>query len=437
MTAALECSVSDTNPFAYHIRLFLPVAIETRSMTTPAVLGQLHALHELTAQLLLSIPAGEAARQFHPELGSLSWHFGLGVYREAHWLRAVLADDRDLTQRVTHLFEPGELSLAEQCAALPPVDHLLNWAAEIRDENLLRLANPGMLPNHPVLQDDRLPLFLVQELARDYERMLMVLNQRSLQSQDLEHRVQNSLRASSPSTAAGEISQGHYRVGARDDAAAYDNELPPQAVELSNYRIALQPVSNAEYLGFMQDGGYSERQWWSDAGWDLVRGRSLDHPEYWRRDPNGHWYQVAVNGAADLSPDEPVSGLSQHEASAYAAWVSARGGELTGAVLQHEYQWEVAARTGALERYGRVQEWCANAFHPYPEFQPFPGYGESEQAYAVEEPSLRSASLHSQKPLRRLSRRDHRPADQRFAFTGLRLVYPSQGQAWESYAQKN
>jgi iron(II)-dependent oxidoreductase len=406
-------------------------------MTSPAVLGQLHALHELTAQLLISVPPEQAARQVHPQLGSLSWYFGLGVYRETRWLRGHLGADHDLSGRVAHLFEPGALPLAEQCGALPPVEHLLNWAAEIRDEHLMRLANPGQLPDHPLLAGDRLPLFLIQELARDYEQMLMVLNQRSLQLAAADYRVRDPLVAAAPSTEAAEVSQGHYRVGARDDAAAYDNELPPQAVELSNFRIALRPVSNAEYLGFMGEDGYAQRQWWSPSGWDLVRKQDLQHPEYWRRDGHGNWYQAGVNGVADLPPDEPVAGLSWHEACAYANWAAARNEQLAGAVLQHEYQWEVAARTGALERYGRVQEWCANPFHPYPQFEPFADGTESEQAFSAADPSLRSASLHSQKPLRRLSRRDHRPAEQRFAFTGLRLVYPSQGQAWESYAQKN
>jgi hypothetical protein len=45
-------------------------------------------------------------------------------------MRERLGCDLDLTERARHLFEPGTLTLAEQCACLPPPAHLLAWAAE-------------------------------------------------------------------------------------------------------------------------------------------------------------------------------------------------------------------------------------------------------------------------------------------------------------------
>jgi iron(II)-dependent oxidoreductase len=120
-------------------------------MPNPGILGQLSSLHEMMDQLAASMPPGDAARQFHPELGSLCWHLGRSVFLETYWLRQVLAGDDDLTRRVERLFTTGAMALGDQCAALPPIDHLRNWAAEIWDEHLLRLANPGLLPHHPLL----------------------------------------------------------------------------------------------------------------------------------------------------------------------------------------------------------------------------------------------------------------------------------------------
>lgn len=396
-------------------------------MTDTAILGQLSALHEMMGQLVTTVPAPDATRQFHPDLGSLAWYLGRSVYLETYWLRQMLNNDDDLTRRVEHLFNPGTLSLAEQCAALPPVDHLLNWAAEIQDEHLLRLANPGMLSDQPMLERDRLAWFLLQEQARNYERMLMVLNQRQLHAASADYRVERPLQPTLPRADMVEVIQGHYRVGARDDPAAYDNELPPQAVELSSFRIARRPVSSAEYLSFMLQDGYHTRDWWSTEGWDWLQQSGLEHPEYWRRDPDGHWYGIGINGPSDLPPGEPVNGISQHESIAFVAWASRQGGELAGAVLQHEYQWEVAARTGVLIERGRVREWCANPFHPYPEFRPFPSLEVSERFFRGGRFSLRGANLHTQRPLRRTSFRDHLLPEQRFAFTGARLVFPPSG----------
>jgi iron(II)-dependent oxidoreductase len=117
-------------------------------------------------------------------------------------------------------------------------------------------------------------------------------------------------------------------------------------------------------------------------------------------------------------------GLSQHEATAFANWAASLGGNLAGAVVQHEYQWEVAARSGLIEQVGRVWEWCANPFHPYPQFCPYPSDDVSETFFDQRHFSLRGASLHTQPSVRRPSFRNWAPAEDRFRFTGTRLVFP-------------
>jgi iron(II)-dependent oxidoreductase len=393
-------------------------------MTDPRILGNLHNLHEMQAQLLASLPREEAARQYRPTLGSLGWLFGYGVYLELYWLREILVGDGNLSQRVEHLFRPGKLSLTEQCMQLPPVDHLLNWAEEIRDDHLMRLANPGMLPAHEYLKSDRLQWFLLQEQARIYESMLLVLNQRQLLAQDANYPVLQPLTAAEPHWQTKELSSGHFRIGARDDPRAYDNELPPQAVELSSFRIALQPVTNGQYLAFMQANGYLEHSLWTDAGRQWLQTQTNHHPEYWRQDADGNWHLIGINGPSDLPRDEPVSGISQHEAQAFANWAATTDELYAGAVLQHEYQWEIAARSGVIQQTGRAWEWCSNPFHPYPDFQPFPDEATSATDFANGLISLRGGCIHSQQVLRRASYRNRAPATQRFSLSGLRLVFP-------------
>lgn len=223
-----------------------------------------------------------------------------------------------------------------------------------------------------------------------------------------------------------EVTQGHYRIGSRGDPFAYDNERPPQAVELSGFRIARRPVTNSGYLGFIESGGYQESGFWDEPGrrWLESMVPAPQAPLGWRRNASGHWYEINLNGPADLPPDQPVLGLNRHEAKACAAWVAGLGGPHTGAVLQHEYQWELAARSGLLDEIGHAWEWCANHFHPYPEFSPFPDQETSAPAFADNEGVLRGACLHTQRCLRRASFRNHRHPDDRNGFAGLRLVYP-------------
>lgn len=392
--------------------------------TPAAILGPLSGLQELQRQLLGSVPEADIHRCFRPGLGSLGWYLGRSVFREGLWLDEVVRGDQGITGPLRHLFAPGPLPLAERCAALPPRAHLLAWAEQIQDEHLRRLANPGALPDHPLLVEHRLQWFLLQEAAKDYERMLAVLHQRRLSQHLTGFRVTDPLTPRPPSLDLMKVHQGHYRVGSRQEPAAYDNELPPQAVQLSSFRIARRPVSQAEFLGFLIAGGYQDRSLWTEAGWQWRERDGIGHPGPWRRDDRGNWYGIGLNGPLMLLPEQPVLGLSHHEALAFAAWVSAQGGASAGAVLQHEYQWEVAARAGELEGMGQVWEWCANPFHPYPGFSPFPDASTSEIHFGEAQPSLRGGCLHTQPVLRRLSLRHWAPAEDRTGFAGLRLVFP-------------
>jgi iron(II)-dependent oxidoreductase len=407
----------------------MPLLPETL-VTAPEILGRLASIHELTAHLVQSLPPSDVNRQFHSELGSLGWYFGRSVYQETYWLREVLQGDDDLTRRVRHLFTPGGMSLADQCVSLPPPDHLLNWAAEIRDAHLTWLANPALLPGHPLLADDRLAHFLVQEQALTYESMLWVLQERAITEATPDYRPAQTLEARAPSLETGVVEQGHYRVGSRFEPWAYDNELPPQAIELSAFRIALRPVSNAEWLAFMQSGGYEERSLWSAEGLSWLAGEPRRHPRYWRTDPTGRWYGLGVSGPADLPPQDVVTGICHHEARAFAAWASSLGDALAGATLQHEVQWETAARTGVLGEMGRAWEWCANRFEPYEGYQSPAHEGLATADFDGQHVSLRAGCLHTQPALRRASFRNRALPHQDYRFTGLRLIFPPGEPAW-------
>ena len=393
-------------------------------MTPAAVLGPLNAIQERMRQILGSVPDTDVHRRFHPELASLGWYLGRTVYRESYWLDEVLREDDDICSRVRHLFGPGALGTDAQCAALPPPDHLLAWAHQVQDEHLRRLATPGQLPDHPLLGDQRLQWFLLQEAAKDYERMLAVLLQRRLREPSTGLRADKTLTPQTPSDNSQVVHQGHYRIGSRAEPPAYDNELPLQAVELSGFRIATQPVRNAEFLGFMEADGYRDPAHWTDVGWRWREEAAATHPDHWRQDDRGRWYAVGLNGPVDLIADQPVAGLSRHEALAFAAWASSLGGPLAGCVLQHEYQWEVAARAGLLEDAGQIWEWCSNPFHAYPEFAPFPDAGTSEAFFGEGYGTLRGGCLHTQPVLRRASLRYWTAPEYHAGFSGLRLVFP-------------
>ena len=385
------------------------------------LLGQLNDLHEMMTQLVEESDELDCYRQFHPETAPLAWYFGYAMYRETLWIREIIQGDSDMTERVREIFHvesPG----ASEFQRLPPKDHLLNWALELQDENLMQLANPGTLPDHPLIREQRLLPIIIQELARIYEQMLVVMNQRQLRSIHL-YQAKEPLPAETPVIDAVGISQGHYRIGAKGDPAAFDNELPTQIMDLSSFQIDRHPVSNAQYLAFMEAGGYEQTELWSETGQQWL-ATAKKRPFYWRSDNQGHWYAIGLNGPFDLPANDPVTGISHHEATAYANWVSSLSDEQKGAVLQHEYQWEAAVRTQSLTDFGRVWEWCSNPFKPYTGYIHADNRQERTLDFDDQRFCLRGGSLHTQRSLRRISFRNRAAPEQNYLFNGIRLVYP-------------
>src|SRR5260370_8417265 len=64
---------------------------------------------------------------------------------------------------------------------------------------------------------------------------------------------------------------------------AFDNEKPQHKVFLEDFLIDRAPVSNGDYVEFMNAGGYQDFRWWHSAGWEGVRQEQWQTPLYWER----------------------------------------------------------------------------------------------------------------------------------------------------------
>ncbi len=373
---------------------------------------QLRRYQQLVLDFVTADGADHYQQQFHPDLSPSGWHLGHCVFTENYWIREAIEgrpidiDDRDL-------YVPEFSYKPVRGHQLPAFTDLVDWASKEQRDNvgrLQRLQNP----RHPLLKAGYLGIFLVQHYAQHYETLCQVRSQRQLQQSG--GQGWPLVAASKPAADAGRpLPAGRYAVGQPQATKPYDNEHPRHTVTLAGCRIGRRPVSNSEYLAFMQARGYDNPLYWSEAGWRWRQASDIDQPGYWRRDDQGRWFGIDIDGPQPLRPEQPVCGINQYEAAAFVAWAGGR--------LPHEHEWEAAARNGLLEQSGRVWEWCGNTFYPYAGFRAWPYDGYSLPYFDNRHFVLRGGSHHTRRVIKRASFRNYYEADKRHIFAGVRVVW--------------
>ncbi|TSD64493.1 ergothioneine biosynthesis protein EgtB [Inquilinus sp. KBS0705] len=207
------------------------------------------------------------------------------------------------------------------------------------------------------------------------------------------------------------LDEGVYYIGFEGEGFSFDNELNRHKVYLNAFEISPDLVTNAEYLEFMNSGGYHDFRHWHAAGWDWVNTNKIESPMYWHN-IDGEWHNYNYHGLQPVNWDEPVCHISYYEAYAYASWKGMR--------LPTEFEWETAA---THFKWGKAWEWTESAYLPYPGFAKAPGaIGEYNGKFMVGQKVLRGASEATSPNHSRITYRNFFQPELRWQFTGIRLA---------------
>jgi len=277
-----------------------------------------------------------------------------------------------------------------------------------------------------------------------YERKI-----RQVQTATTEDQVENGLIEIPAGRATLGLPRGTVQFG-------WDNEFETLAVDVPRFRIQKYMVSNAEFLTFLEDGGYEAREFWSAEDWQWKQQNEICHPAFWKRDGRC-WLYRGMFEEQPLPLNWPVY-ASHAEASAYAQWSKQalpteaqwhRAAYGTPQGEAREYPWGDAAPSASFGNFdfarwdpvpvnahpanesafgvagllGNGWEWTSTVFGPFPGFAAFPFYpGYSANFFDNRHYVMKGGSSRTASRLLRRSFRNWFQPHYPYVYVGFRCV---------------
>lgn len=354
-----------------------------------------------TLQLLASLEQQLGPELRVPELSEINppmWELGhIGWFQE-YWIGRNLQRHLGLACDPTAARLPSLQAHADRWWNSSDVPHHTRWGLDLPDVNQTRTflldtleSTLDLLAKAPQ-DDDGLYFFRLCLFHEDMhaEAFLMLMQAMGL-AQDL------GLPSPRPVRESLLIPAGLWRLGSDPGLGfAYDNEMPALEVAVPEFEIDAQVVNWAQFIEFIDDGGYDRQELWHPVGWDWLQAKGLQEgrraPRYVdqigvaRLGGEGAVIQQYFGQARRMAGLQPAMHLSWWEADAWCRWAGRR--------LPTEVEWEMAAHQAARRgfHWGDVWEWTASTFRGLPGFEPHP-YRDYSRPWFDTHKAVRGASL--------------------------------------------
>jgi ergothioneine biosynthesis protein EgtB len=397
-------------------------------------------IRDQSLSLCESLAAEDMTVQSMPDTSPTKWHLAhVTWFFERFILTPGMSGYEVFDESFDYLFNSyyytaGEMHARPRRGLLsrPTVDQIVAYRAHV-DEHMRRLMEAP---------DDELEFLVTLGLNHEQQHQELLLTdiKHVLAQNPLRPAYRDDLQVGATEDGDSEWNRfngGVVEIGHAGDGFCYDNETPRHRTLLRDFEIASRPVTNAEYLAFVRDGGYRQCEHWLSDGWAKIRSDGWSCPLYWEAGESDEDVQeFTLGGMRPLDMNAPVSHLSYFEADAYARWAGAR--------LPSEAEWEVAASPlpvdgnfvesaslhprgntgkGMTQLYGDVWEWTASPYAPYPGFKPLAGsLGEYNGKFMCSQMVLRGGSCATPGDHVRASYRNFFYPGDRWQFSGLRLA---------------
>ncbi|MBS1913645.1 MAG: ergothioneine biosynthesis protein EgtB [Bacteroidetes bacterium] len=379
-----------------------------------------------TLALLAPVPVAELFAQQDRLMSPIIWDLGhIGNFEELWGVRPLGGSIRpEYDSLYDAMTNPRS---TRDKLPLPEFERLLGFLRDVRAGLLERLNRADLGDGNPLLRDGYVYMMLLQHEYQHDETILATLQ---LKLGEPYHPAERRALPGGDLRVGGMVTvpAGEFWMGTDDRSAAYDNERSRHQLHLDAFQIGVAPVSNAEFMKFVEAGGYRRKELWEEAGWAFVQENGIVAPKHWEQDADGAWHTRSMDRTEPVNPRRPVVHVCWHEASAYCRFAGLR--------LPTEAEWEKAASwnpatgeqaifpwgnepfqerranldqlafmaaeigaypdgvsaVGCHQMIGDVWEWTASDFVPYPGFQAFPYDEYSKVFFGPEYKVLRGGS---------------------------------------------
>jgi gamma-glutamyl hercynylcysteine S-oxide synthase len=324
-------------------------------------------------------------------------------------------------------------------------------------------------PGDPLLDRAEAAFAILEHEAMHQETLLYMWHQLPYEQKHKPSDYQPKTGGAPPAVEWLDVPSGRATLGVDRGTIQFgwDNEFPAYAEDVPGFAIQRHNVTNAQYLHFVDAGGYHDRRWWGPADWDWVQRDKVVHPLFWvpaDRDARAHggeshtWWWRGMFELIPLPPAWPVY-VSHAEASAYARWRGARlptEAEFQRAAYgspdgERPYPWGTAAPTprhgvfdfsswdpepagshpqgasawGVEDLVGNGWEWTSSPFAPFPGFKPMASYPEySADFFDGEHMVMKGSSPATARELLRPSIRNWFRTHYPYVYASFRCVKP-------------
>jgi len=422
-----------------------PAKEQAERLSRKNLINRFKAIRNFSLELIEPLETEDFVVQAMENTSPTKWHLAhVSWFYETFLLEKVHEDYESLHPQYSYIFNSYYLQTGEPhtrskrgLLTRPTVDEVMQYREYVNKEVLNFLKNAT---------DEEIKEYgFIIEIGNHHEQQhqeLMITDFKFMFAQNPLFPAYKQLDASDSTTDVPDhnwvrFDEGVYEIGNPGGEFTYDNEHPRHRVFLESFELADRPVTNGEYLEFMQDGAYGRSELWLDDGWATVNERGWSSPLYWVQ-KEGSWHHYTLGGLREVNPNEPVTHVSYYEADAFARWAGAR--------LPTEAEWEVAAgdlpysgnfveegnfhprplqaeEKGLKQMYGDVWEWTKSSYEAYPGYKPLPGaLGEYNGKFMCSQYVLRGGSCATSETHIRKTYRNFFYPDARWQFNGIRLA---------------